>query len=132
MCPHTPPCPAPSAPDREAACNLRYVNIFELFYLPASTLGGLGSVVVLAERLAPAHDPLPLDEAGGLVRALAGGLPADRALAARLSSMLMMASHSSLTTASSFRKWPRALVTLLSQFSDSCCWWCRAACARPG
>jgi transposase len=45
---------------------------------------------------------------------------------------ITQASHSSLTTASSFRKWPRALVTLLSQFSDSCCWWCRAACGRPG
>jgi hypothetical protein len=57
--------------------------------------------VELAEGLAPAHHALALDDAGGLV----GRLPvcwrrASRSLAL-LSSMLMMASHSSLTTASS-------------------------------
>jgi hypothetical protein len=44
---------------------------------------GVGDVE-LAERLAPAHDVLALDEPGGLVRALAGVLPAGGALAGAL------------------------------------------------
>lgn len=44
---------------------------------------GVG-VVELGEGLAPAHGPLAFDEAGRLVRALAGGLAAGGALAGAL------------------------------------------------
>lgn len=54
------------------------------------------------------------DEAGGLVGAFAVLLLPQCAFAARLSSMLMMAGQSSLITASSPGKCPRALVTLRS------------------
>ena len=75
---------------------------------------GIGGVEFV-ERFAPAHDALSFDEPCGLVVAFAGFLPRRARSRARLSSMLMMASHSSLTTASSPGKWPRFLVTFRSR-----------------
>jgi hypothetical protein len=65
--------------------------------------------VEFVEGLAPAYDPLAHDEPGGLVRALPVSCRRAKRSRARLSLMLMMASHSSLTTASSFGKWPLTL-----------------------
>ena len=58
--------------------------------------------VELVEGLAPAHNPLALDQPGGRVGPLAGALAAGQALTGTLVLMLMMASQSSLTTTSSF------------------------------
>jgi hypothetical protein len=91
---------------------LQVCKLFELFvYLVLSLATWVGGVE-LVECLASVHDALALNEAGGLVRALAWRRA--RRSRALLSSMLIMASHSSLTTASTPGKWPRALVTLRS------------------
>ena len=64
------------------ACNLRCVRNFEFtFALPDSTWVGDGELV---EGLAPAHDALALDQARGLIAALAGLATARGALAGPL------------------------------------------------
>ena len=89
-------------------CKLILVGLLLAGLLDPPGIGG----IELVERFTPAHGPLSLDEACGLVAAFAGcGAPVGALAGARLSSLLMMASQSSLTTASP-GEWPRALVTL--------------------
>ena len=97
------------------ACNLKCVNFFELFGLPAVYRSRPG--YASSSSLRASRQPVtrwPSTRRAGWSERLPVAWRRARRSRVLLSSMLVMASHSSLTTASSVGKWPRALVTLRS------------------